>query len=232
MNQLNKSLGKKNSRRIIVLLLMLGISLALCIIAVTQGFINPKLLRTLVEESGSMGMVVYVLCVVVLEIFWFPRMWGLMAGGILFGPVAGGFLSLIADMSGGTACYLISRSAGKEWIQGVLANRPKARKVVDLLTIKRGTFTVAFLRIFPLGHYTTVSYASGLTGVPKGSFLLGTAIGIIPGAILYPSLGDAALSPSSPAFMILMVCIILVMVVSFYVGGKLFKETQKVEEDK
>jgi len=199
-----------------VLALFLLVSLALGAVSVAMGWIRPEMIRQAVSESGALGMVVYILAVAIIELLWIPRAWGLFAGGALYGPFLGFLLSLVADMLGGTLCYLIARGGGRAWAQRMLETRPRAARVTALLAERRGGATVAFLRVVPIAHYTAVSYAAGVSGVSGRAFLIGNAVGLIPGAIVYPLIGDAALDPTSPRFIIA----VSLLVVAFF--GSIF----------
>ena len=196
---------------------------SLCLIALLEGWVTPGTIRELVARAGSTGSLAYIVAVVLMELFWLPRMWGLIAGGLLFGPLWGGLLSLVADLLGGAACYLLARGTGRDWVSGLLARQPRAARVVELLAEKRGAVTVMVLRMCPVAHYTLVSYAAGLSGVRPASFLLGTSIGLLPGAIVYPVMGDAALRPGSPTFIISLGIVVAALVVTFFVARRMLR---------
>ena len=145
-------------------------------------------------------MAAYVAGVVVMELIWLPRAWGLLVGGMLFGPWLGSGLSIVGDLAGGFICYALARTAARQWVERALRRHPRASRVTHLLAHGRGTSTMAFLRILPVAHYTLVSYAAGIAGVRPGPYMLGTAVGILPASVLYPWLGHAALRPGSPVF--------------------------------
>ena len=187
--------------RVLALGALMVVTLALCAAALLGGWIRPGTLQETVADSGVMGMATYMGGVVLMELLWMPRMWGLIAGGILFGPVLGGALSIFADLASAALCYFLARSAGQRWVTRLLERRGRAAQVVALLARRRGVSTVAVLRVCPVAHYTLVSYAAGLTGVRPPAFLLGTGIGILPGAVVYPLAGSAALQPTSPLFL-------------------------------
>lgn len=212
-----KSLRKLPGRAL-ALGVFLAVSLTAGVWAISQGWIRPQLIQSAVEEAGPWGMAAYVAGVVVLELLWVPRAWGLVAGGALFGPLFGGLLSLVADMLGGLLCYLLGRGGGRAWVAGVLARRPQAERVVKLLAERRGGFTVAALRVMPVAHYTAVSYAAGLSGVRLRAFVWGNALGILPGAFLYPFIGNAALEPGSPTFIISAGVLAVAFVASIFVA--------------
>ena len=95
--------------------------------------------------------------------------------------------------------------------------------MVELLARRRGALTVALLRVCPVAHYTLVSYAAGLGDVRPGPFFLGTALGILPGAVIYPIAGDAALRPGSPAFAISLAVVGVALVVTLWIGRRLLR---------
>jgi uncharacterized membrane protein YdjX (TVP38/TMEM64 family) len=199
------------------------LTLAACAVALLKGWVRPDTLQQLVARSGALGMVSYIVGIVVMELLWMPRMWGLLGGGILFGPVLGGALSIVGDLIGAALCYFVARGAGQEWVKGLLERAPRARRVVDLFAARRGLGTVAVLRVCPAAHYTLVSYAAGLTGVRPLPFMLGTALGILPGAVVYPIAGDAALRPTSPMFLGSVGVMVLFLVVTLIAARRVLK---------
>jgi uncharacterized membrane protein YdjX (TVP38/TMEM64 family) len=209
--------------RAIVLASILVASAVLCAVSLWRGWLRPDSIHSLVRRSGALGILVYVAGEIALELLWMPRMWGLLAAGILFGPVLGGALSVGADLLGGLLCYLIARSAGRAWLAGVLERKPRARRVVELLAERRGVLTLALLRICPVAHYTLVSYAAGLTGVRPAAFLAGTGVGLIPGAVLYPLLGNALLRPGSPMFLGLLGAVVVILAVTLWASRRLLR---------
>jgi uncharacterized membrane protein YdjX (TVP38/TMEM64 family) len=208
---------------VILLGALLAASAALCLVAISRGWLRPEALQELARRAGSAAMLAYVGGVILLELLWAPRIWGLLAGGALFGPLLGGLLSLGADLCGATICFYLARGGGREWVGDLLARRPRANRIVELLARRRGALVVALLRVCPIAHYTLVSYAAGLTGVRPGAFLLGTALGILPGAVIYPIAGDAALRPGSPAFVISLAAVAVALVVTLWIGRRLLR---------
>jgi uncharacterized membrane protein YdjX (TVP38/TMEM64 family) len=168
-------------------------------------------------------MLTYVGSVVLLELLWVPRMWGLIGAGILFGPLLGGALSVLADLLGALLCYLLARGAGRDWVVGLLNRRPRARRVAEILAQRRGALTVGLLRCCPVAHYTLVSYAAGLTGVRTLAFMLGTGVGLLPGAVLYPLLGDAALRPGSPIFFAVLALVVAALAITLWAGRRMLR---------
>lgn len=217
--------------RMIALVLLIVFSAIFSAVALSLGWINPYTIRSVVQESGSLGMITYIVAVIILELLWIPRMMNKMAGGLLFGPELGAILAFTADILGSTLTYLLARAGGRKFVADMLAKRPKTQRIVDLLAVRRGTFTVALLRACPIGHFTLISYACGMSGVKARPYIIGTAIGTLPGAILYPVLGDAMLRPTSPTFLITTAILIVMVVVTVIYARHMFKESEQSVEN-
>jgi uncharacterized membrane protein YdjX (TVP38/TMEM64 family) len=209
--------------RLVLLLIVVGLSLLLCATALLQGWIRPDSLQRWVAGTGSWGILSYIIGVVLMELLWLPRMWGLLAAGFLFGPLLGCALSLVADLSAAYLCFMLARGTAREWVAARLARHAKLEEVVHLLAQRRGVATLVLLRVCPLFHFTLASYAAGLAGVRPAVFLLGTGLGILPGAIIYPLAGKAAMQPTSPLFLGAMAMILLFLLITAVAGRHLLR---------
>jgi uncharacterized membrane protein YdjX (TVP38/TMEM64 family) len=186
---------------------LLGLALLLTlvagVVAWSQQWIEPQTIRHLVTESGQSGMVVFVALVVVLELFWLPRSWGLVTAGVLFGPLAGALLCFLADTFSAIICYGLARYTGRSWVERMAKGHQRADRVLSIFRGSgRGTVSVIVVRLLPFAHYTLVSYLTGVVGVRWTSFLVGNSLGLLPGTFILPFLGHAALDPTSPRFLV------------------------------
>jgi len=108
-------------------------------------------------------------------------------GGFLFGPWLGGTLSVVGATAGATAVFLAARYA--------VADLLKAKLGSHMLKMEEGfnknplTYLL-FLRLIPLFPFWLVNLIPALLNVPIRIYIFGTAIGIIPGTLIYSLLGD------------------------------------------
>ena len=65
---------------------------------------------------------------------------------------------------------------------------PRVARVEDLLR-RQGLVAVVVARVTPVVPFTIVNYGAGVSAVSMRDFLLGTAIGILPGTVGYAALG-------------------------------------------
>jgi uncharacterized membrane protein YdjX (TVP38/TMEM64 family) len=110
-----------------------------------------------------------------------------IAGGFLFGIVLGTILVVIGATAGATAIFLIARSALGDALRARIG--PRARRMEE--GFREDAFNyLLFLRLIPLFPFWLVNIVPALLGVGLGTYVVATAIGIIPGSLVYASVGN------------------------------------------
>jgi uncharacterized membrane protein YdjX (TVP38/TMEM64 family) len=109
-----------------------------------------------------------------------------LAGGFLFGSVLGTLYVNVAATSGATLAFLASRYLMRDWVERTFGNR--------LGPIQEGFAKNAFsyllmLRLVPLFPFFLVNLVSGLTRISVGTYVLATAVGIVPASFVFANAG-------------------------------------------
>jgi len=123
-----------------------------------------------------------------------------MAGGILFGWLAGGLAAIVGATIGATAIFLIARSACGEF-----ALRRAGSAAAKLAQGFRADafHYLLFLRLVPVFPFWLVNLAAALVGVRLRTFVAATALGIIPGTFAYALVGaglDSVIAAQETAY--------------------------------
>ncbi|MGY5884226.1 TVP38/TMEM64 family protein [Modestobacter lacusdianchii] len=118
-----------------------------------------------------------------------PRSALSVLAGAVFGLSAGLALVLAAALAGGIGGFGASRWLGRSLVQR--AFRQRLNRVDEVLS-RHGVLAVLTARMLPAPPFAVVSYAAGVSGIALVHFAVGTAVGVIPGSVLYVSLGAAA----------------------------------------
>jgi uncharacterized membrane protein YdjX (TVP38/TMEM64 family) len=109
-----------------------------------------------------------------------------LAGGFLFGSLWGPLYVNIGATTGATLAFLAARYLFHQWVE---------RKFGDRLgPIQDGFAKNAFsylltLRLIPFFPFFLVNLLSGLTRVKVSTYVVATAVGIIPGSVVYAFAG-------------------------------------------
>jgi uncharacterized membrane protein YdjX (TVP38/TMEM64 family) len=112
------------------------------------------------------------------------------ANGLAFGVLGGWALSLFGHALAASVCFGISRSVGRVPVE-VLVGRAGLESA-DRWFARWGLYAVFAARLIPGVAFDAVSYAAGLTQMRFRSFILASALGILPQTFLYSYLGRQA----------------------------------------
>jgi len=109
-----------------------------------------------------------------------------LAGGFLFGSFVGTLYVNVAATAGATLAFLAARYLLRDWVERKFGGR--------LGPIQDGFAQNAFsylmtLRLVPLFPFFLVNLVSGLTRIRLGTYVLATALGIIPGSFVFANAG-------------------------------------------
>ncbi len=214
---------KPSRRRAIGFGAFIALSLVGCVLALSMGWLSPRSVAALARGSGWWGALILVGLVVVMEMLWLPRMWATVAAAMLFGTVRGALIAFTADSITAILCFFIARGVGRGWVERLVAERPKARRVVELLVERRGAITIAVLRLVPVAHYTLVSYLAGLVGVRPRAYIVGNTLGLVPAVVVLAMVGGSALRPTSPMFLISMGVLVLALIATVIAGRRILR---------
>jgi len=141
------------------------------------------------EGAGAWGVVIAPLVMAAVAILPIPAEAPALVNGMLFGPVGGTVVTWLGAMLGAVASFEIGRAAGRPAAERWL--RPDALERADRLVIRAGWRGLLIARFVPLIAFTALNWGAGLTPVPRWTFVWTTAVGILPGAILFTVTGWA-----------------------------------------
>jgi uncharacterized membrane protein YdjX (TVP38/TMEM64 family) len=113
-----------------------------------------------------------------------------VTGGFLFGLMAGTVINVISATIGASVIFLAARwGLGRMLSAKLDASEGKTRKMVERL--HENEISVLFMmRLVPVVPFFVANLLPALVGVKFRNFALTTALGIIPGGIVFTSIGD------------------------------------------
>ena len=148
---------------------------------------NRAALLDFVGANGVLAACVYVLAYAAVVALSVPGAAVMtLAGGFLFGVVLGASLTVIGATLGATLLFLIARSAAGDFL------RQRAGPFLARMSegfSKDSFFYLLFLRLVPAFPFWAVNLAPALLGMRLAPFVIATALGIIPGTIVYTAFG-------------------------------------------
>ena len=180
---------KRPSRRWITLLVLLTV-----VIGFSFTLPMDVYLQALIEWTQGLGRgsaVVFTLIFTGTILILIPATILTLAAGFAFGVFWGTVIVMIASLAGAGLAFLIGRTLARDVVDAKVSDNRRFRRFDR--TIGRQGFKIVFLlRLSPIFPFTLINYALGLTSVQFTTYLLATAIGIFPAALLYVYVGAVA----------------------------------------
>lgn len=112
-----------------------------------------------------------------------------ITGGFLFGTIAGSVFNIVAASTGATLIFMAARwGMGEKLAAKMDAGAGAIKKIKD--GIDENQWSMLFLiRLVPVVPFFVANLVPAMVGVPLHRFVVSTFFGIIPGAVVYTSVG-------------------------------------------
>lgn len=181
-----------HTARHLVRVVLLGLVLAAGAAMLWQaGLFDVDRLRALVVQAGPAAPVLFTLAYACVTLFPWPKNVLSALAGAVFGLAIGVALVWGAAMLGALLAFAMARRVDPDaldWATG--RHRDRVHHLLD----RNGTQAVLWGRLVPVAPFTAVNYVAGMSSVRARDYVLGTALGIIPGTVVYVAVGTFALA--------------------------------------
>ena len=161
-------------------------------------------------------------------VWGYPIAVGLMAGvavmpipaeipaamnGMLFGPLRGTAITWLGAVLGAQVSFELSRRLGRPAVERIVP--AAALTKVDHIVNAASWPGLLAARLTPAVAFTALNWGLGLTACSRAQFCWTTAIGILPGTVLFVYSGErlARLYSRQPILTVILVCLILATLV-------------------
>ncbi len=194
--------------------------------------VSQEDLERLLERCGAWAPAAYMGLFTLLPAFFFPVAVLALVGGLLFGLWYGSLYTFLGAMCNCALMFLLARSVGRGRVERLIQTRlsPVWQDRLAQIGGRKGFLLLVVLRLIPAVPYNLINYAFGLSGMPLGTYMAASAIGIIPGTLAFINIGDKAMDAGSPGFWIAIGLLVLLLVVTTLLGKKLFPGPGKKEK--
>ena len=140
-----------------------------------------------VEEQYALASILFIVCYILFAALLLPGAAILsMAGGLLFGVFMGSLYVTIGATAGAFIAFLMTRYFFGNQVQ---REHSRALTTFNNAIMQYGPLYLFVVRLIPLFPFFLVNTLAGLTTISSGTFLLTTALGILPLVIGFTYLG-------------------------------------------
>ena len=179
---------------------------------------DPQRLTTAIRSARGIRAIgpIFVAVYAIVAAFGLPVTPFTLAGGAIFGVWLGSFLNWCGALIGASGSFVLASVLGRDAAVRLLGTRAGAIQAA----LDRGGLAVMFrLRLLPLVPFNVLSFAAALAGVPFRAYVLGTALGIVPGTVVYTYFADSLIGGAQGASMVALIRVaaaaVLLLALSF-----------------
>ncbi|ELN4154850.1 MULTISPECIES: TVP38/TMEM64 family protein [Citrobacter] len=141
-------------------------------------------LQDVIRQSGLFGYTLYILLFIVSALCLIPGSILVIVGGVLFGPVTGTLISLVAATMASALSFMLARWLGRELLLKYVGHTATFQAIEKGIAHSGVDFLI-LTRLVPLFPYNIQNYAYGLTAIPFWSFTVISALTTLPGIFIY-----------------------------------------------
>ena len=141
-------------------------------------------LQALIRQSGIFGYSLYILLFVIATLLLLPGSVLVIGGGIIFGPLLGTLLSLVAATLTSSVSFLIARWMGRDLVLKYVGDTT-VFQAIEKGIARNGIDFLILTRLIPLFPYNIQNYAYGLTAIAFWPYTFISTFTTLPGIFIY-----------------------------------------------
>ena len=154
---------------------------------------NVPKIKTWVASFGKIAPLIYIGFYLVSTVFFLPGSPVTVLAGFVFGPLWGVFYASVASIISISVAFLIARYIARDLVEGWVKDNAPFRKI-DEQVEEQGWRILMFTRLVPIFPFNLQNYAYGLTSIRFSTYVLVSAIFMLPGTAVFVQLGGAFVS--------------------------------------
>lgn len=141
-------------------------------------------LRAYLENLGWVGYLIFILLSVVVAVFLLPGQFLAIVGGLAYGGLLGGTLTIIGASLGASISFIIGKYVARDYILRRFGNDATFQKIEKGVS-ENGISFLIFTRLVPIFPYAIQSYAYAMTPMSVKKFSLISFATMMPASFIY-----------------------------------------------
>jgi uncharacterized membrane protein YdjX (TVP38/TMEM64 family) len=170
--------------------------------------ISPEMIRDWILSWGLLAPIIFIILFIARAFILFPSPIIAIASGLTFGFWYGLLFTFIGTNLSAIATFIAVRTLGSKVVKKSWDEKYNfAKKQIN----DRGFIYLLILRLLPFINFDIVSYAASFSSVKFRDYVWATCIGVIPGTIIYTSIGSSVHSEESSSLIISISFLVILM---------------------
>lgn len=191
----------KIKTKFIVLVLMMGCVMSISYMLQQKSEFAVESVQSMIQGAGVWAPLWLIIIYMLTSLIAFPSSILSIASGFVWGPWLGTVYTVIAASLASVLPFYLTRMLGRDFI--LKMTKQSLLGKCDQFISKHGFISIVLVRLIPLFPWDIVNFGAGLCGFKFRQYILATLIGIIPGSLLYNSIGAGVGKSFAPTRLIL-----------------------------
>ena len=141
------------------------------------------------RDGGARSKIVFFLAYVICTIALVPGSLLTLAAGFAFGPVWGLAVASPGSVAGATGAFLLARTVLRGWAERK-TERSRHAQAIQYAVQEESFKVVLLLRLSPVIPFNVLNYVLGVTRVRLRTYVIASAVGMLPGTVWNLYLGS------------------------------------------
>lgn len=183
---------------------------------------NIYLLKDLVKDNILLASGIYIIFTVIgCVVLCLPGVTFAVFAGVIFGPILGILLCLIATTLGASAAFLVGRFFLKDAVKPMVEKNKYLKNLLFSGDGNRDIIVLMITRIIPVFPYNLQNFAYGITNIGFLKYTLYTFLFMLPG-VSFITIGAAGITAEHNKWLYFLIAIVLFITV--FIVGNLIKK--------
>jgi uncharacterized membrane protein YdjX (TVP38/TMEM64 family) len=144
-----------------------------------------------IKGLGPWGPVLFIGLYVLACVFLIPASVLTLGAGAVFGVLFGAIYVFVGATLGATAAFLVGRYLARGWVARKIEGNTTFN-AIDKAVAREGWKIVGLTRLSPVFPFVLLNYAFGITQVSLRHYVVASAVGMLPGTVMYVYIGSLA----------------------------------------
>lgn len=177
-------------------------------------------IQHLLDTASPYAELAYVALFTILPALLVPVLVLVPSAGIAFGFTKACILTIIGIVLNATCMFYLARIGVRHHFERLVLQRLpiKYRHIISCSHQRTLAISFLILRLIPLVSYNLLNYLGGLTNMRYRTYITITLMGTLPGTLIYTNMACHASEITSPAFIISVILILLLIIVPGILG--------------
>jgi phosphatidylserine/phosphatidylglycerophosphate/cardiolipin synthase-like enzyme/uncharacterized membrane protein YdjX (TVP38/TMEM64 family) len=187
------------------LVFVLGLALAWKVTPLSQYLDSKTVEATIAGFASSPWAPLYVIAAFVLGgLLEFPLILLIAGTAAALGPVLGFTCAAAGSLASAVLTYFVGAWLGRRHMESALG--PRLNRIRGRVQ-RGGVLAITAIRLVPIAPFTIVNMVAGASGISFSHYIIGTALGLLPGLVMLSALGgqimDIIFNPSLAGLLLL-----------------------------